>query len=341
MTDVKPSGPTPNASRSKTYFLLGTAFMAVMGLVWSVDDSFIYFAFAFAVYFFFMGFYTRPQATGNNYSKHQTKNQTGDSDFETLFKSFTQQSGSRSTTRPASTPGTNIGKIIGAIFTFMFFGFFVVVFAVIFFADDETTAGYFDIDTAEAFRQSGQYDSAEVYYQKVLTKDPENDNALAGYGFVFYAREKYEEAERYFNKALDRNQDNTEARYGKGLIYFNRKSYSESAKQARIVLSSNPNDEDGLLLAGDSYYLQNRYDSALFFYETGYANGIRTAGLSHVMAYIYDTQKKYDKAIPLYQEAISFDESRTDIYTRLGELIPGPEGEQYRVKAREANSQSN
>jgi hypothetical protein len=51
------------------------------------------------------------------------------------------------------------------------------------------------------------------------------------------------------------------------------------------------------------------------------------------MAYIYDTKGEYNKAINLYQEALSYDSSVVDIYTRLGELLPGADGNPYRSKA--------
>ena len=69
------------------------------------------------------------------------------------------------------------------------------------------------------------------------------------------------------------------------------------------------------------------------WYEEAYAKGYRSAGLSHVMAYIYDIKGETQKAIPLYKEAISYDTTRTEIYTRLGELIQGEEGNEYRQKA--------
>lgn len=51
------------------------------------------------------------------------------------------------------------------------------------------------------------------------------------------------------------------------------------------------------------------------------------------MAYIYDTKNNYDKAIPLYKEALTYDTTVVDIYTRLSELIPGEEGNYYRTQA--------
>jgi hypothetical protein len=59
------------------------------------------------------------------------------------------------------------------------------------------------------------------------------------------------------------------------------------------------------------------------------------------MAYIYDTQGKTADAIKFYKEAIELDESRVEIYSRLGELLPGEEGNAYRTKALENSSENN
>jgi tetratricopeptide (TPR) repeat protein len=333
----QPSKPEAKISQSVLYFIIGSVFLAITGLVWALDAFFVYLSFACVIFFYFLGFNASPRPSGRNYSENygRREEQKKDQDFDTLFKTFTgqQKSGSSQRSSHSSNPNNKTARVIAGIFSFMFFGFFALILAVSFFSDDENLNGLSDYDNAEMLRESGQYDSAEVYYQKALTANPQDDNALAGYGFVFFARENFDEANRNFTRALEYNPENTRARYGKGSIFFNQKNYSQSAKEGLRILEIEPLDEDGLLLTGDSYYLQNRYDSAIHFYEQGYTNGIRTAGLSHVMAYIYDTQGKLDKAIPLYQEALGYDSARTDIYKRLGELMPGAEGEWYKNKA--------
>ena len=82
------------------------------------------------------------------------------------------------------------------------------------------------------------------------------------------------------------------------------------------------------------YRFQKKYDEAITWYENAYQNGgQRTRILCHIMAYIYDSKGDYERAISLYQEALSYDSSVVDIYQRLGELIPGDDGNIYRTKA--------
>ena len=57
------------------------------------------------------------------------------------------------------------------------------------------------------------------------------------------------------------------------------------------------------------------------------------------MAYIYDTKGDQEKATHLYQEALGYDSTRTDVYIRLGELFPGKDGEYYRDMARQLKEQ--
>lgn len=71
----------------------------------------------------------------------------------------------------------------------------------------------------------------------------------------------------------------------------------------------------------------------MIWYTQAYESGYRSSALSYVLAFIYDEQGKTSEAINFYKEAIEYDSTIVDIYTRLGELIPGEEGNVYRAKA--------
>ena len=89
-----------------------------------------------------------------------------------------------------------------------------------------------------------------------------------------------------------------------------------------------------MLLAGDCYYAMRQFDEALSWYEKAYENeGSRSRILCHIMAYLYDTKGNTARAIDLYKEALNYDSSVVEIHKRLGELLPGPDGEYYRTQA--------
>jgi tetratricopeptide (TPR) repeat protein len=104
-------------------------------------------------------------------------------------------------------------------------------------------------------------------------------------------------------------------------------------------MAYNPDYVDGMLLIGDSFYNQSQLDSALRWYEGAYGQGYRSAILSHLMAYIYDVKGQTNQAIELYREAIGQDSTIVDIYTRLGELVPGEEGNWFRQKTAQLQQQ--
>jgi hypothetical protein len=54
------------------------------------------------------------------------------------------------------------------------------------------------------------------------------------------------------------------------------------------------------------------------------------------MGFLHENKQDTQRAIELYKEALNYegyDDTVADIYKRLGQLIPGDEGNVYRVKA--------
>ena len=171
-------------------------------------------------------------------------------------------------------------------------------------------------------------------YRRALQLDPEYTEAMVGYGNVLVARNERDSAILMFDKALEINPDYKEAAYLKALAFYDQKKYNDGIAVLTPLIETNTDYYDAMLLLGDCYYTQNKYDEAIPWYENAYHNGgLRSRLLCHIMAYIYDTKGEYDKAIGLYQEALNYDSSIVDIYRRLGELIPGENGNFYRARA--------
>jgi len=302
----------------------------MMGLAWSIDDSLVFFFLGASAYFFFLGVWNRPGS--KQFSATGTREGSG-----SFFsgKKFSQQ---RSTVDVGPSQAAK-SKFVLIIFVFTFFIVFAVVLPIIFSSGDNLSVdAIMYYQNAEMFRNNGQYDSAAANYQKALAADPEYTEAMVGYGNNFIALNNNDAALDWFNKAIALKPDETYAYYSRGILFYNQKNYDKSLKEAYRIMEINPTYYDATLLAGDNFYIRNRYDSAIYWYEQGYNNGLRSQSLCHVMAYIYDTQGKTGQAIPLYKEALSYDTTVTDIHRRLGELIPGIEGERYREAARKLNN---
>jgi tetratricopeptide (TPR) repeat protein len=161
----------------------------------------------------------------------------------------------------------------------------------------ETSADVTDVDTPSAdaitnrgneFYEQGQYDSAMVYYDKVLLKDPSNQFA----------------------------------QYNKGLVYYSQKNYNRSVPTMLRCVREHPDYGEAYWLLGSNYYDRQRLDSARICFDRAYEKGVRNGGFLQLLASLYEPADRA-KAIGLYQESLQQDSSLVDSYRKLIVLESG------------------
>jgi tetratricopeptide (TPR) repeat protein len=334
--NTRESPQKAQSKKPKLYFAIAAVMLFAMAFLWSLDSSFVYIFLGTTVFFVFMALWNSPKnadqppfSGGSTYKQGKSQKDALDElkDLFTTRKSF-QQPKNPSVAAP--------NKIIFVVFIFVFFIFFTIVILAVFSDDDDATSDAFDYySQAEQFRWSNNYDSAILYYQRALAVDPDHVEALNGYANVLLQQQQYDSARGVFSRVLEINPDDSQARYNKALTYQYQKEFSQSLHEAFQLMKDNPDYYDAMVLAGDDYYMQQHYDSALYWYEDAYGKGVKSPWLCHVMGYLHDTKGNTDKAVTLYREALSMDSTKTEIYTRLIELYPGQEGEAYRKKLAE------
>ncbi len=338
------SNPTHRSSqKSRTYFIVGFALLLVMGLTWSLDDSFVYTSLGAAVFFFFLAYHSRQRtAASSSHRRQSTRQQAqGQGDFSSLFDSLKNKQKQHSPRpRVQSQQMENSRKFIMLVMLFIGSIFLIIILSIVLSDGPDYEATNF-FNKAEEARYSGNYDSAEFYYRKVLAENPEDLNSLNGLGIISLDQQRYDMAISQFDDALKVDPDYEYARYNKALTYYYQKNYRMSLGESFNLLKRSPDYYDAMQLAGDNYYDQQRYDSAKYWYDEGYNNGVRNAWICHVLGYLYDRNNETPRAIELYREALSYDSTKVDVYVRLGELYPGIEGDFFRAKARELQQSSN
>lgn len=335
------SNPNDKLLKSKIYFIIGYIFLMAMALSWSVDNAIVYIFFGIAVFFLFLGFYSRP--AGKNFQEgfRSTGNQASatSTTFSDAFANVFQRSraAAKAGTKPfARTPTPEANrKLVGLVMAGIFIMFFIFFIGSVFFSSSgvsDDSVVYFQ--TAEEYYWAGNYDSAYINYRQAWKANDRYIEAMVGYGKVLAIQNQQDSAMIMFDKALAIDPDYKDSSYNKAWTYFNRGNYAECIAVLLPVLEKNTDYYEAMLLIGDSYYEQKQFDDAMNWYGTAYENaGIRTRALCHVMAYIFDTKGDYSRAIDLYKEALSYDSTVVDIYARLGELLPNEEGNYYRTQA--------
>jgi predicted Zn-dependent protease len=321
-----------NQRKRKRWFIIFGIFLVLLALLWSVDKSVVYFLLAGAAFSLFkvlqlvlVKIEAKPTIPVEEDYETYAPSQTWLiwEDLKAIFK------------KGSSGPQTpqQVKVFVTLVLVFIGFIFFTIFISVIFGEDSSDSYSSDNYQRATDLYNNQQYDSAAYYYRLVLLADPENAELFYERGNAFFNANNTDSALVMYDQVLAIEPQHEQAQYSKASIYYGRKNYRQAIDETKKILEYNPEFVNGLLLIGDSFYNQSQLDSALQWYEGAYGRGYRSAILSHLMAYIYDVKGQPDKAINLYREAIGQDSTIVDIYTRLGELVPGEEGNWFRQKA--------
>lgn len=313
----------------KTWRIVFISSLTILAIFWSVDASVFYVLTGLCAFSLFKVLQNRNR-TEEEAPVEKTYQQTyypKPSIWDELKFMFSNASSGRS--HRSANDQVKLVRLVIAIFSGLIFLSIIIP---IFFSDGSASA----VDArqqANNFYERQQYDSALYFYRLAMQNDPDNADLYLERGNAFLNADITDSALMDYDKALLLRPSYKEAYYNKGLIYYMRKQYRNSINETKNAIGIDPDYTEAMILIGDDFYNSSQLDSAMIWYENAYSKGYRSATLSHLMAYIYDTKGNTQKAIPLYKEAISYDTTRTEIYQRLGELVGGEEGNQYRQKA--------
>jgi len=287
----------------KRYSRLAIVSAFLLALLWPLNGSFFWLFSGAASYFAFLAFFHRPRV-----EREEEKFEYG----RTSWQAPPQQATS------INVSPKNI-KLIVVIAVIGFFGFLLILMIIGFATGNE--------DSSSISQEIAIDENREL-----LSTDPTNIDALTNLGNSFYENGQYDSAMIYYERVLKIDSKNSSGLYNKGLVYYQKKDYQKSMDILRQCISLYPDNTDAIMVIGDNYYSQDQFIQALDWYKQAYDKGARTAALLDVMAYIYDRQNQKSEAIRFYKEALQQDSHLVDVYTRLAELEPN-NSDWYKKKA--------
>ncbi len=129
---------------------------------------------------------------------------------------------------------------------------------------------------------------------------------------------KTELAFLYYYKSLVLKPDENKVRYKLGRIYLEKGFPGEAAKEFRQIISRDPN----FALAYDGLGRANVASGDFKNAEENFRKAISLNGSlwedKNFLGFVLDQQKRYDEAIPLYQQAIAVKPEQGYLYNNLG-----------------------
>lgn len=317
------------SGKRKTWLIVFVVTLFTLAIFWSVDSSVLYVLLGVAAFSFYKILAHGKRKVDDDYepSYREAYRQQKPSFWDEVKKTFDNNPNAGHVNKQQRTQKLVSFIIAGSVG----FIFFIIVLSAVF-SDNSPTAAELR-GQGQSFYSQQQYDSAIYYYNLAIQTDSEDPDLYLERGNAFLNASKTDSALIDYNRVLELNPAYKEAFYNKGLIYYNRKQYRNSINEVKQAMEIDPTYTDGMLLIGDGFYNSSQLDSAMVWYEDAYSRGAKNAALCHIMAYVYDTKGDTQKAIPFYKEALALDPNRTEIYMRLGEIVGGEEGNQYRQKA--------
>ncbi len=316
--------------RARLYFILAIAFLFVLALVWSVGAFIVYILLGVIISFVVLGLLTWPwqKRSGAYEYREDSYQKTGRS--YTSSKGFSKSNDPGKYTQPFEQKKKTV--VASIIFVFVFSIALVIVLNIVTSPDDAELPDQ-NWQTALEFSNAGQYDSAYAYYDRYRQQHPDNEEVLFEMGNTAWNMHKLDSAVMMYEQVLLKNPANEDARMNKARIYFDQKNYRAAETELTTLLNQNASNLDAMQLLGDVYYDQEKYTEALNWYERAYSSGQRNNWICYVMGYLYEVKNDNSRAISLYKEALQYDSTVADIYKRLGDLIPGKDGDIYRQRA--------
>ncbi len=287
--------------RSKRFTRLSLVSAFLLALLWPLGSFFFWIFLGSTAYFIFLAVYYSPRPEREQRESYSRPNQ----------KPFTAEPISEASKK-------KIFKVIGIIGSIFFFFLFVLM-IIGFIVGDDTN-------------QESVTDNSENEDRIALASNPSDLNALTNIGNRFYYDQQYDSAKIYYQRVLDIDPKNVVCLNNMALVFYQQKDFAQTIAWAKKCVSINPDYTDALLVLGDGYFAQKNNAEALRVYQQAYGKGVRTAELLNIMAYLYDVQNNQSEAIRLYKETLSADSSYAEVYERLAELEPTRK-DWYRKKA--------
>jgi len=162
------------------------------------------------------------------------------------------------------------------------------------------------------------YRNARDYYQKALVREPQNTEALFGFGKMSYYMTKDKDAKASFEKILEVEPDSAIAYAYLGKLEAEKNNYKSALELVNKAIKLDPNNMEYYLDQGTYLRYRGKYKET----EQAWINATKCnpdyfLGYAY-LAGLYDEQENFDKALENYRKVVEKNPSYYYAYESLG-----------------------
>lgn len=333
--------------KHSVFLFIGIGFAFIFALIWSIDGAIAWLTFGLTCAAFVLHWKVNSNWINNTIEPEQEEEVSLEELLKEVSIKQTTKDGNQSPQQKQNFKKVKpieiqdvVKKILSSI-GYIVIGIIVFVFGFAIISGDDSEEAFENLSAEELVIKGdnsytySDYDSASYYYSKAKEKNPNYPGVWLGLGNLKYANNEIDSALIYYQKSVSIDARFSAGRYNMAWWHYSQKNYSEAISRLISLTKDEPNNGQALQLLGDAYYDQKDFNNSFTWYEKAYQADYKNGWLCHVLGYLYDTRNQTNKAIELYKEAVYYNPDNADVYVRLGELLPGAEGEEYRKKAAE------
>lgn len=175
--------------------------------------------------------------------------------------------------------------------------------------------------TAESEFDSGQYEDAINYYDKVIELNPTSAKAYLGKALSLDALRKYDTALEFFDKAIEIDSEIAEAYNSKGITLSNLERFEESFENIKKATELEPSNSK--YHSDMAFALNNlgKFEEAIQHAEKAIQLNPRNDSAHSNKGFALDGLGKTDDAIKCYDKAIEVNPSYTIAYYNKAHIL--------------------
>jgi tetratricopeptide (TPR) repeat protein len=168
--------------------------------------------------------------------------------------------------------------------------------------------------------QAGQYEKAEIEYQRVLQLVQYQPVAVRQLGMIYYENGRLPQAMVFLQKALELEPENQDVHLRLGQTYLGLQQHKEATEQANRLLEKHPGHEEALLMLAEMPVRSKEFQDAEQKIENLRQKDKDVASYHVALSTLFFRQAELEKAEAEIKKALELDPKSSAAQVALGNL---------------------
>ncbi|MFA7145866.1 MAG: HEAT repeat domain-containing protein [Candidatus Riflebacteria bacterium] len=172
-----------------------------------------------------------------------------------------------------------------------------------------------DIELANEYITTRNFDSAEKIYKSIYTAEPKHLKNLLAYANLCFMQKRNTEAADLYNQALEINPNIVKALFNLGTICFYNRKYESAVNYLAKALQLYPKILGAYLILAQIYQIAGKYGESIKLLSHAVTLSPRNPVIYQKLSALHIQLRQYDEAVKVLKRAVEI--SPADVESRL------------------------